>query len=98
MEPLTTLQAPEGTRSIQVDGVPYPVENGLVQVPADAVASLVNHHGFQVRGEAPRKVLVETTSQVPTAASVDPQKTLGKLRRNGPEEPPAESPAEASTT
>jgi hypothetical protein len=50
---LIKLDAPDGAGLVSYGGVEYAVENGSVQVPADAVATLLSH-GFSV--PKPRKV------------------------------------------
>jgi len=44
--PLTQLKAPKFTSSCSVGGVEYPVIKGIVEVPGEHVASLLEH-GFQ---------------------------------------------------
>lgn len=49
---LIKLDAPDGAGNVSHKGIEYTVENGSVQVPADAVAPLLSH-GFSV--PRPRK-------------------------------------------
>jgi len=44
--PMKPIATPQGTTSVSHDGREYPVVSGTVSVPDEAVAVLIDSHGF----------------------------------------------------
>lgn len=71
----TTLYTSKSIASVSHKGIQYPVEDGAVEVPDDAVAILCESHGFTTANPGPH------TEKPDNATPVDKPRKAGRPRK-----------------